>query len=199
MRLSGGELSMVDRRPVGPDDFDHRWLGTLTAKHRVVYDCHSLGDGIPLVKAAAFIDSCREAYGAKPEEVQVVLALHASPAYVAFTDAAWAKYGMGASVRAIDPTTGAIATRNLFASEAAGDPYAAVAVPTLQRRGALFLFCNNVMRNLTSRYARSSGQTPEATRADLIASLLPGVVLVPAVVAATAVAQEHGCTYASIG
>ncbi|MBK7596765.1 MAG: hypothetical protein IPJ11_16410 [Gemmatimonadetes bacterium] len=64
-----------------------------------------------------------------------------------------------------------------------------------QRRGATFLFCNNVLRNLTASLARRRNETPEVVRADLIASFLPGVVLVPAVVAGIAMAQEHGCAY----
>jgi hypothetical protein len=51
------------------------------------------------------------------------------------------------------------------------------------------------MRNLASSLARRRNETVDVTRADLIASFLPGVVLVPAVVAATAMAQERGCAY----
>ncbi len=182
----------------GPDDFDHRWLGTLTAKHRVVYDTLVLGEAVPLARADFFLTACREAYGAGPGEAQVVVALHASPMVLAFNDAAWAKYGFGQRARVTDPRTGQISLRNIFASEATDDPYASIAIPALQRRGAIFLFCNNVMRNLSSSLARSRGETPDAVRADLIASFLPGVVLVPAVVAAVAMAQERGCGYALI-
>lgn len=180
---------------ITPADFDHRWLDRLTAKQRSVYDCHVLGDAVPLLKATSYFDASVNGYGHKPGDVQLVMALHASPAYIAFNDAAWAKYGFAERTRSTDPKTNAPAQRNLFASEAEGDPYAAVAVPVLQRRGAIVLFCNNVMRNLSASLARRRNETTEAVRADLIASFLPGVVLVPAVVAATAMAQERGCAY----
>lgn len=179
----------------GPEDFDHRWLATLTARHRVVYDAHILGEAVPLVRANNFLNACRDAYDDKPGDAQVVVALHAAPMVVAFNDAAWAKYAFGERVRLNDPKTGKPSLRNLFASEDAADPFAAVAVPALQRRGAIFLFCNNVLRNLTSSLARRRSETVEVVRADLIASFLPGVVLVPAVVAGIAMAQEHGCGY----
>lgn len=179
----------------GPEDFDHRWLATLTAKHRVVFDAHVLGEAVPLVRANNFLNACRDAYGDKPGEAQIVIALHASPMVVAFNDAAWEKYAFGERARLNDPKTGKPSLRNLYASEAPTDPFAAVAVPSLQRRGATFLFCNNVLRNLTASLARRRNETPEAVRADLIASFLPGVVLVPAVVAGIAMAQEHGCAY----
>ncbi|MEI2720561.1 MAG: hypothetical protein V9E87_10530 [Gemmatimonadales bacterium] len=179
----------------GPEDFDHRWLATLTAKHRVVFDAHVLGDAVPLVRANNFLNACRDAYGAAPGQAQVVVALHAAPMVVAFNDAAWEKYAFGERARLTDPKTGKSSLRNLYASEDSADPFAAVAVPALQRRGAIFLFCNNVLRNLVSSLARRRSETPEVVRTDLIASFLPGVVLVPAVVAGIAMAQEHGCAY----
>lgn len=182
----------------GPSDFDHRWLDTLTAKHRAVFDTQVLGEGVPLARAANFFAACRDGHGAGPGDAQVAMALHAAPMVIAFNDAAWEKYAFGERARTIDPRTGTAATRNLFASEAAGDPYAAIAVPALQRQGAILLFCNNVLRNLAASLARRRNEAMDVTRADLLASFLPGVVLVPAVVAATAMAQERGCAYALI-
>jgi hypothetical protein len=186
---------------MAPSDFDHRWLDRLKAKHRIVFDIHAFGEqATPLNRAANFFDMMRDVYGAKPQDAQVVLSLHASSAPIAFNDAAWAKYAFGERMGKVanDPATAKPATRNIFASEATGDPWARVAVPALQRRGAIFLFCNNVMRFLSASLARRRNETPEAVRADLIASFLPGVVLVPAVVAATAMAQERGCSYTVI-
>ena len=182
---------MAERDAAPPSDFDHRWLDRLKANHRIVFDCHTLGAGVPLQRAANYFDACRDGYGAAPSDIQAVLTLHAAPAPIAFTDAAWTKYGLGPR----DAKTGQPGTRNIFASEDPADPYATVAVPVLQRRGAIFCFCNNVLKQLVTRYARSRNETPEVVRADLIASFLPGVVLVPAAVAATVVAQEHGCRY----
>lgn len=186
---------------MAPSDFDHRWLDRLTARHRVVFDVHAFGEqATPLNRASNFFDALRDAYDGKPGDAQVVLALHASSAPIAFNDAAWAKYAFGERMGkvATDPMTTKPAIRNIFASEAAGDPWVRVAVPALQRRGAIFLFCNNVMRFLSASLARRRNEAPDAVRADLIASFLPGVVLVPAVVAATAMAQERGCSYTLI-
>ncbi|MES2304185.1 MAG: hypothetical protein V4558_01685 [Gemmatimonadota bacterium] len=186
---------------MSPSDFDHRWLARLTARHRILFDVHAFGEqATPLNRAANFFDTMRDAYAAKPGEAQVVLSLHGSSAPIAFNDAAWEKYALGERMGkvATDPLTAKPAVRNIFASEATTDPWSRVAVPALQRRGAIFLFCNNVMRFLSTSLARKRNEAPDAVRADLIASFLPGVVLVPAVVAATAMAQEHGCSYALI-
>lgn len=186
---------------MAPSDFDHRWLDRLTAKHRVLFDVHAFGEqATPLNRANNFFDVLRDAYGAKPGDAQVILALHASPAPIAFNDAAWTKYAFGERMGkvATDPLTTKPAVRNIFASEAPGDPWARVAIPALQRRGATFLFCNNVLRFLSNSLARRRNEAPDLVRADLIASFLPGVVLVPAVVAAAAMAQERGCSYTVI-
>ena len=183
-----------------PKDYDHRWIKSLKAPHRIVFDVQTLGAGVPLARAANYFDTMRDEFGARPGDAQVVLSLHAGALALAFDDGGWEKYQMGdrAGAAARDPATGKAYLRNIFASEAPGDPYAAIAVPAQQRRGAIFLFCNNVLRNLTSSLARRRNESPEVVRAGLIASFLPDVVLVPAVVAATVVAQENGCSYALI-
>lgn len=189
----------MNRHPVaGPDEFDHSWLLRLTGRHRIVFDVKILGDAVALRRARNYLDAVTVEYGAPVDQVQAVLSLHGAAAPMALNDAAWARYGLGERSRVTDPNTGAPAVRNLFASETLGDPYASVAVPALQRRGAIFLFCNNVLRNLSAQLARRRNEEAAAVRADLIASFLPGVVLVPAVVAATAMAQEHGCAYSVI-
>jgi intracellular sulfur oxidation DsrE/DsrF family protein len=159
----------------------------------MVFDTHTLGAGLPLVRVAAFLDACEHDYGASATDVRPVITMHA-PAYIGLNDAAWARYTIGPR----DPATKQPYGRNIFASERPDDPYATIAVPVLQRRGAIFLFCNNVLKSLVSSYARRLNQPADAVRADLIASFLPGVVLVPAAVAATAMAQERGCAYTVI-
>lgn len=185
---------------IAPTDFDHRWLDRLRAKHRIVFDVHVFGQATPLNRATNYFDVLRDVFGATPNEMQVVVSLHNASAPIALNDAAWAKYGFGERMGAVakDPVTDKPATRNIFASEAAGDPWVKVAIPALQRRGAIFLFCNNVLRAMSASLARRRNESADVVRADLIASFLPGVVLVPAVVAATAMAQEHGCAYAVI-
>lgn len=181
-----------------PEDFDHGWLTRLTGRHRIVFDVKILGDAVALRRARNYLDAVTLEHGANPDQVQAVLALHGAAAPIALNDAAWARYGLGERSRVNDPGTGTFATRNIFASETLGDPWTSVAVPALQRRGAIFLFCNNVLRFLSAQLARQRNEDVNAVRADLIASFLPGVVLVPAVVAATAMAQERGCAYSVI-
>jgi len=65
----------------------------------------------------------------------------------------------------------------------------------LQKMGSTFLFCNNALGLLVGQLVQQSGATPAAVSADLKANLLPGVVLVPAMVIAIEKAQSKGIAY----
>jgi intracellular sulfur oxidation DsrE/DsrF family protein len=81
----------------------------------------------------------------------------------------------------------------------AGEEMADYAVDVLQSRGAQFLLCNNVLRRVTRTLAGRTGVTYAAMRAELIAGLLPKVIVVPAMAVALGRAQEHGCAYVYAG
>ncbi|HET7248903.1 MAG TPA: hypothetical protein VFI79_03590, partial [Gemmatimonadales bacterium] len=72
-------------------------------------------------------------------------------------------------------------------------------VNALQPRGAKFILCNNVLRFVTRTLAGETGASYDATRAELIAGLLPKVTVVPAMVVALGLAQERGCSYVYAG
>jgi hypothetical protein len=72
-------------------------------------------------------------------------------------------------------------------------------VDVLQKRGAVFILCNNVLRFVTRSLAARTGSTYADMRKELIAGLLPGVTVVPAMVAACGMAQQKGCTYVYAG
>ncbi len=72
-------------------------------------------------------------------------------------------------------------------------------VDVLQRRGAQLFLCNNVFRGVIRRVMASSGRPYDEVRSELKAGLLPGVTLVPAMVAAMAMAQANGAAYVYAG
>ena len=69
----------------------------------------------------------------------------------------------------------------------------------MQARGVIFWQCNNALTGVAGVLARSTSQLPDVVKAELIAGLNPGVKLVPAHTMVLGLAQEHGCTYESIG
>ena len=179
--------------------WDSTWLDQLTAKHKQVFDipAYAGGDGLFYVKN--YFNAHRDAYGRTFPDVQAVLGIHGDAYPIVFTDAIWAKYDFGRRVKATDPRTGKPALRNVLWQPREGEDVFEYSVNALQPRGAKFILCNNVLRFVTRTLAQETHATYEATRSDLIAGLLPGVTVVPAMVVALGLAQEHGCAYVYAG
>jgi intracellular sulfur oxidation DsrE/DsrF family protein len=179
--------------------WDNSWLDQLTAKHRQVFDISAYEDGGGLFYAKNYFNAHRDGFGTVYPDVQAVLGIH-GPAYpIVFSDAVWAKFHFGKRNKIRDPRTRTWAARNVLWQPREGEEMYEYSVNALQARGAKFIFCNNVLRFLTLRFAKETGVTPEAMRAELIAGLLPNVTVVPAMVVALGMAQEHGCAYVYAG
>ncbi len=180
--------------------WDNSWLEKLAAaKHKQVFDAPSFQDGGALYYAKNFLNAHRDAYGRVAPEVQVVMGIHGDAAPIVFGDALWQKYEWGKQSKAKDPRTGTSATRNIFWHPKEGEEMYDYSVNALQERGTTFLFCNNVMRFLVRTIADKHGGSYESVRAELVGGLLPGVTVVPAMVAAIGLAQDGGCSYVYAG
>lgn len=179
--------------------WDSSWLDQLTAKHKQIFDISSYADGGGLFYAKNYFNAHRDAFGTTFPDVQAVLGIHGDAYPIVFSDAIWAKYDFGRRVKATDPRTRKPALRNVLWQPREGEEMYEYSVNALQPRGAKFILCNNVLRFVTRTLAGETHATYEATRAELIAGLLPGVTVVPAMVVALGLAQEHGCAYVYAG
>ena len=179
--------------------WDSSWLDELTAKHKQVFDVSAYADGGGLFYAKNYFNAHRDAFGTTYPDVQAVLGIHGDAYPIVFNDAIWAKYDLGRRAKAKDPRTGKAALRNVLWQPREGEEMYEYSVNALQPRGAKFILCNNVLRFVTRTLAGETGATYEATRAELIAGLLPKVTVVPAMVAAIGLAQERGCAYIYAG
>jgi hypothetical protein len=179
--------------------WDSSWLDQLTAKHKQIFDISAYADGGGLFYAKNYFNAHRDAFGTTYPDVQAVLGIHGDAYPIVFTDAIWAKYGFGHRVKAKDPRTGKSALRNVMWQPREGEEMYEYSVNALQPRGAKFILCNNVLRFVTRTLAKETGSTYQATRAELLAGLLPNVTVVPAMVVALGLAQEHGCAYVYAG
>lgn len=183
--LAGFAQSVASDRITGDGD---AWMKSMKGKHKQIF--HALrAEVMPMLMAKNFLDSYVESYGAKPGQVNVVVGFHGGALSFGFNDAAWAKYSLGKASDVNDPTTNAPATRNIFAT--GGD----LAIDTLQKRGVVFLMCNTALRLRTMAIAKSLNVPYDPLYAELSASRLPGIILVPSLVVTINRAQERGFTY----
>jgi hypothetical protein len=175
------------------------WLARLTGKYRQLFDFNAHGDGIGLVHMHNFIETYKSAYGVAPGDINVVGTFYGGTTPLAWSDAMWEKYAIGAALGITDPATKAPLVRNWFLAPREGDPVffngllADANIASQVRRGAIFLMCRNAFNLWTLRLAR--GGDPEPVRAEILANLVPGVVVVPAMVIAVQKAQAAGLTY----
>ena len=184
--------------PAGPAS--DAWLDQLKGKHRQLFDAPDPDGGTVLRHVRNYLDAWREAYGVGERDVSVVVTLYARTTPLGLQDAMWAKYKLGAAINLTDSTTNAPLVRNYFAHPQPGDPVAdgtpESSMEALQRRGVVFLLCNNALKRWSGRLEKQGPGTAADVHADLTAHALPGVIIVPDVLIAMTKAHERGFSYA---
>ena len=180
---------------------EDEWLTKLTGKYRQFFDAPGHDNALPLVHVLNYLNTLNAAYGVKDSEISTVFTLYGAPASTtlfAFNDAMWAKYKLGEILKFNDHKTKAPATRNVWRTdpEVAGLMVApAASIEALQKRGTIFLLCNNALNIWAQLVAQANNSTQPAVLADLKANLLPGVIIVPGMVVAIQQAQDKGIAY----
>lgn len=160
--------------------------------------------------SAAWLNLMRESMNGQVfahgnEDFLAVAAVHGTAHHSLFSQTMWDKYGLA-------EMAGSKSKRNDFIVGKSGatekDDHQDVNgfygpannnIPSLQKRGAVFVACHDsihaIARAIASKES-NSGMPADAVAADLTNNLIPGVVLVPSVVAYLAELQDARFTYA---
>ncbi len=174
------------------------------ARVRQVYDVVNINEGRFLNNIKNSLNGLTFGFGVVPQQLQIVAALHGPANMVNYDDSMWAKYRIGEWLAVNDPETGRAAVRNIFypsrvtsglaSKEDPNDEKSSFqdkSVQGLQRRGVKFLSCHTAneeqARALVTRLKLTD--EPETIVKDLQAHALPGVLIVPGMVAAIALLQ----------
>jgi intracellular sulfur oxidation DsrE/DsrF family protein len=196
----------------GADD----WLGEVRGSHRCLFDFPQHKNGFPLLHILNYLNTYATAYKAAPGQVGAVGTFYGvgtqASIPLAFNDAIWAKYALGAYTGLKD-ADGKPYTRNVFNRPtpkdlhllmqavdtpmipALADAIPALGIESLQKMGTRFVLCANALGIWSLELeARGKGTAPEIEK-ELRANLLPGVTIVPAMVIAIEKAQEAGIRY----
>ncbi len=179
--------------------WDLSFLDRLTGRHRHVYDVGPLRNGeSPLRHVANYLAAFEQVFGLRHPDVQLLVGIAGPALPINVTDAAWDRYRLGERYGLTDPATRQPAVRNLFRDAPEGSAEQRSTVRALQAKGVLFWMCDNALTARSAAWAADAGMTAAAVKADLVASLLPGVVVVPAHTMLLGLAQERGCTYEKV-
>lgn len=183
----------------GPGDDPEPWLVALAGKHRMLFHSHEKMDN-GIFYSTRFKTDYPKLYGVASTDVNSVLAAHGKTGVVTYNDAAWEKYELGKMFEIKEsPKSDKFATRNIFLNgQDPEDP----GVQDALNAGVVVLSCHNAMMEMARGLAKAKDKkygTVDEIERDLTASLVPGVILVPAMVIAIERAQKQGCTYQYTG
>jgi intracellular sulfur oxidation DsrE/DsrF family protein len=196
----------------GADD----WIKEVKGSHRCLFDFPQHKNGMPLLHILNYINTYSTAYKTGAGEVGAVGTFYSAGNQasipLAFNDAIWAKYELGAYLGLKD-ADGKPYTHNVFNRPtpkdlhlllkaidaphipALADAMPAIGIESLQKMGSKFILCNNALGIWCLELeARGKGKAADLDK-ELRANVLPGVTIVPAMVIAIDRAQEAGIKY----
>lgn len=189
-------LAAVAGRDGAPPPAD-AWLARMDGEHRQFFDAPAPAGGIGLVHVLNYYDTYNKAYGVPDAAIDAVLTFYGGTTLYAVNDAAWAKYRIGEFLETVDPATKAPAVVNPWRARPTilGMSLPQASIEALQRRGATFIVCDNALTVIAGMLANARGLEPAAVYADLRASILPDVELIPGMVIAVEQAHRAGLSY----
>jgi intracellular sulfur oxidation DsrE/DsrF family protein len=182
----------------GPGD---DWMKELTGKHRTVFDYSAHKNGKPLTQAKNYLDGWRDAFQVPEHDLNLVIGVHGDAIPVVLTDSLWSRYKIGEQYEVTDAGTKMPGVRNVFITAnatAAGLVTPEQSVEGLQKRGVRFLVCMNTIAGATKKLSGAGLGSADEIRAAITGGLLPGVIVVPAMVVALTQLQERGVHYIKI-
>jgi intracellular sulfur oxidation DsrE/DsrF family protein len=173
-----------------------------------VFDENGIGGGRFLNNVKNSLNGLHFGFNLSPTQVKIAVAMHGPANALNFDDYAWQKYRLGEWLKVEDPKTGKPAVRNPFYPSKAAprmqytmqDPddenslFQDSSIQALQQRGAQFLCCHTATEEQSRALIQHFGlsQQPEAVVKDLLSHTVPGILVVPSMVAAIALLQSEG-------
>ncbi len=151
------------------------------------------------------LNGLRFGFGYRPERISMVLAPHGPSSAYTYADEVWQKYRIGeafglkdAAGKAIDSNIFLRPPSAFLGTSDPDDPqsvYQDTSIATLQSRGVVVLTCHTAVeeqaRTLVKNGFAPAGMDASAVADDILTHLIPGAVVVPAMIAAIAELQQR--------
>jgi intracellular sulfur oxidation DsrE/DsrF family protein len=208
----GATQTAAAQQASGPD----AWLATVRGTNRTLFDFPQHRGGVPQLHILNYLNTYSAAYKTAAGQASAVGTFYGigpqASISLAFNDAMWAKYALG-EYTGLKDAAGRPYTRNVLNRPTKDDLHVvmtamqtptipmfadampAIGIESLQKMGTTFLLCANAFGAWCAELeVRGKGKASELQH-DLTANLLPGVVIVPAMVIAIEKAQRAGITY----
>lgn len=183
-------------------------LSSYPARVKQIFDVSQLNEGKFLNGIKNSLNGLRFGFGVPDSQIKVVAALHGPANLFNYDDFIWNKYKIGAWLKIVDPATGQPELRNPYFTTKAGkdmhfetaDPnnpnsrYQDISIQALQHRGVQFLSCHTATEEQARTLIKihSLSAHPEDLVKEMLAHILPGVLVVPSMSASIALLQIDG-------
>jgi intracellular sulfur oxidation DsrE/DsrF family protein len=175
------------------------WFDNLKGRHKMVFDAVSPNEGFQTIWAFTFMKT-NNMTGTPDNDLGVMIVLRGKAIGLALQDSTWKKYKLGKLFKLIDLATNAPSERNLFYDPAEGEmPDPGISIKKLLERGVMFCVCDTAMTMNSRQVAKANGVNPDEVKKEWLASMIPGIKVVPAGVLALNRAQERGASYCYAG
>ena len=178
------------------------------AQAKQVYDVSLIADGKFLNSIKNALNGLHYGFRIPNEQIRIIAALHGPANMLNYDDFIWNKFKVGAWLNVMDSSTGEPTLRNPFLAAKAVLPlhsdtedlnsstsvYQDTSILTLQHRGVKLLSCHNSAESQARALIAHHNLPlqPEDVVKQMEAHTLPGVLIVPSMVAAIGLLQTSG-------
>ena len=199
--LAAEASSPVHFHVVRPSEYDHaRMLRTIraTKRHKQVFQSVTpltlAGIASIYLHMQNALNAYEFSYGLGRGSLATLAILTGKSVTYSLNDAMWSKYGFGAAFD-LAPTNVYYRAASLKETGDPDDPNSVYQDPTAEavlHRGGAFMVCHNALTVVAGLLGPKAGTKPDDALADFMRNVLSGFQVVPAGVAATQLALEHG-------
>ncbi len=180
--------------------WDMSWVDKVEkTKHRMVFDMPDFADGMAFTNALVWLRGYNDVYKTADSDMGGVIVIRHQAIAAAVNDDLWSRFKLGERSKLKDPTTGESALRNPFIKIQAGDKFAVTmaegGLDALIGRGVTVLCCNLALMRFAGQLAREASISQDEARAQVAASVVPGVIRQPSGIFGVSRAQEAGCHF----
>ena len=179
-------------------DFD-AWLGKIKGAHKQVYDVTEVNHAMGLAWSRVFLMT-NASTGVPLGEAQAVVILRHGAIPMGMETPAWEKYNFGEMFEIEDEQSKKPLTKNMFYAPPPGTfPLPGMSIEELLKDGVLFGLCDMALTFYSGMAAKKMNMDAAEIKKEWVASVMPGIQIVPSGVLAINRAQELGCTYCFAG
>jgi hypothetical protein len=199
--LSGVKLPWAAAAPIAeaPDPWDVSWVDKITGKYRGVFDSPEIEGGEGAFRARTWIRQYGQVMKTDPKDMSAVIVLRARGIALAMSQEFWDTYEVAKLKKVIDVDTNEPIAKNPVLLSASRNEvpkqFEDYMLPQQIEAGTIVLGCNLALGNMVSLVVDKTKKSRPDARKEVLAAIVPGVILQPSGVFAAMRAQDAGCKY----